>query len=76
MLVRKTRARTELCWRSLLEAHGCGAGLTAAEQEAAEIDIKYAGFITRQEKQLEQVCRSSGTAKAFSSAASGVSTSN
>jgi len=53
-----------LCWianhdyctrRRLLEDHGCGAALSDAEKEAAEIDIKYAGFIMRQEKQLEQV---------------------
>lgn len=46
--------------RSLLEAHGCGApgvgheALTSMDKEAAEIDIKYSGFIARQERQLDQ----------------------
>lgn len=40
----------------LLERHGHGGAveLTAAEKEAAEIDIKYAGFVRRQERQLAQ----------------------
>lgn len=40
-----------------LAAHGCGGAedLTAGEAECAEIDIKYAGFIQRQERQLEQM---------------------
>lgn len=44
---------------SLLEAHGFGAdeasALTGAEKEAVEIEIKYSGFIKRQEKQLAVV---------------------
>lgn len=41
----------------LLEKHGLGSteGLSLAEQEAAEIDIKYAGFVKRQERQLLQL---------------------
>lgn len=40
----------------LLERHGQGgaAELGLAEKEAAEIDIKYAGFVRRQERQLAQ----------------------
>ena len=45
-----------MCLSRHLEAHGHGssAGLTLAEKEAAEIDIKYAGFLKRQERQLQQ----------------------
>jgi tRNA uridine 5-carboxymethylaminomethyl modification enzyme len=51
-LIRKPHVRYDL-----LEAHGHGgaAGLTRVEKECAEIDIKYAGFIQRQTKQLEKV---------------------
>ena len=41
----------------MLERHEHGSldGLSLAEQEAAEIDIKYAGFVKRQERQLLQL---------------------
>ena len=46
-----------LCAFRLLARHGCGSeeSLSAEEQEAAEIDIKYAGFVKRQERQLLQL---------------------
>lgn len=48
----------------LLAAHGYGpdpsSGVTPADAEAAEIDIKYAGFVARQEKQLVSLAAKAG----------------
>ncbi|MEO0946914.1 MAG: tRNA uridine-5-carboxymethylaminomethyl(34) synthesis enzyme MnmG [Cyanobacteria bacterium J06641_5] len=41
-----------------LDRYGLGdSSLTRAEQEGAEIDIKYSGYIQRQQHQIEQVAR-------------------
>ncbi|MGL5881130.1 MAG: FAD-dependent oxidoreductase, partial [Xenococcaceae cyanobacterium] len=43
-----------------LESYGLGnINLTQAESEGAEIDIKYSGYIQRQEHQIEQIARHS-----------------
>ena len=44
-----------LCRLLEKHSHGSSEGLSRAEQEAAEIDIKYAGFVKRQERQLLQL---------------------
>ena len=50
------------CLCRLLEQHGQGAKevLSTAAQDAVEIDIKYAGFIKRQTKQLQQTAAKYG----------------
>ena len=43
-----------------LENYGLGDGeLSKAEKEGAEIDIKYSGYIHRQQKQIDQIARQS-----------------
>ncbi|MEO1387799.1 MAG: tRNA uridine-5-carboxymethylaminomethyl(34) synthesis enzyme MnmG [Cyanobacteria bacterium J06634_6] len=46
-----------------LEHYGLGDnGLCQAEKEGAEIDIKYSGYIHRQQKQIDQIARQSNRA--------------
>ncbi|MGF1479825.1 MAG: tRNA uridine-5-carboxymethylaminomethyl(34) synthesis enzyme MnmG [Cyanophyceae cyanobacterium] len=42
-----------------LERYGLGADLAASEKAGAEIDIKYSGYIKRQQNQIEQIARHS-----------------
>jgi tRNA uridine 5-carboxymethylaminomethyl modification enzyme len=54
--------RPHLHYDTLL-LHGAGdAGLARGEQEAAEVGIKYAGFIARQQRQLDQAASKHGKA--------------
>ena len=44
----ETKTGCNRSWCRLLVAHGQGGDVSPVEAEAAEIDIKYAGFIRRQ----------------------------
>jgi len=46
----------------MLEAHGVGGAVSPAEAEAAEIHLKYSGFIRRQASAASSICSFFGPA--------------